>query len=107
MRECAKVAQYEFYSIGSMIFEYGKIGNNFYVILEGNVSVLIPKNAAENSFFSTENIYFEQIDVLKRGACFGELAIMNRKPRSASIKALSDTHLISFTREAYVFVRNL
>lgn len=104
IRECAKVAQYEFFPKNSMVFEHGSIGNKFFVILEGNVSVLIPFIGTENSFFKTANHALEQVDVLGKGTCFGELAIMNKKPRSASIKALTDTHLITFTRQAFVFV---
>lgn len=66
----------ETYDKDQYIFNYGEIGSKFYIILEGSVSVLIP----EKDFRK-----FKEVRILKIGDSFGELALISKKTRSASI----------------------
>ena len=42
LMEIIKALQIEKFNINEEIFEYGDLGDKFYIILEGSVSVLIP-----------------------------------------------------------------
>jgi len=44
---------------------------------------------------------FQEVVVLSNGACFGELALMNSKPRAATIVALSPTHTSYLVKRDY------
>jgi len=61
---------------GTVLFEQNQDGNYFYIIKEGEVSVLINKI---------------KIKTMKSGQSFGELALLHSAPRSATI--ITDTNL--------------
>ena len=61
------------------VIEYNSFGDTFYIILEGNVSVLIPKKV-ENEEGKIETI-FNNVATLGPGKSFGELALINNARR--------------------------
>jgi CRP/FNR family transcriptional regulator, cyclic AMP receptor protein len=64
------------YSAGEIIIEEGSYDNWVYFLVDGNVSII--KNG-------------EEIDTLRRtGDIFGEMCVIDGKPRSASIQAIDD-----------------
>ena len=69
---------------GGIIIQEGSSGAKMYVILKG--SVLITKTVEE-----------KQVEVkrLKAGECFGEMTIVDKMPRSATVSALEPTLLIA------------
>ncbi|MBF0342734.1 MAG: cyclic nucleotide-binding domain-containing protein [Nitrospirae bacterium] len=77
MTKCRK------YNKGEIIFDEGQPGDRFYVIIEGSLSIL--KVLGDNSE--------EVLARLERGACFGEMAILENTARSARAKA-DDTVLL-------------
>jgi CRP-like cAMP-binding protein len=62
-----------------VLCEQGKPGFEFYLILEGEAVV------RRNN---------KKVATLGPGASFGELALLTRLPRNASVEALSDLHLL-------------
>jgi CRP-like cAMP-binding protein len=71
------------FSTGTSIFKEGEVGNEMYVIQSGKVN--ITKKARD----------MEKVLVtLGPGAFFGEMAIINQKPRSASAVVLEDARLL-------------
>src|SRR5574341_389137 len=60
---------------GTRIFDEGEPGDSLYLIVNGKVRV--HKGPRE-------------VAVLGEGECFGEMAILDNEPRSASITALED-----------------
>jgi CRP/FNR family transcriptional regulator, cyclic AMP receptor protein len=65
------------------IFKEGDAGGSMYVILEGSVAI--------------ERIWHDQLYTLrklKKGDCFGEMALIDLSPRSASVRALENCDLI-------------
>ena len=70
----------KYYSLpaSSYIIEQGKPGNNFFVIASGRVEVLV-NNARVNILISSNS--------------FGEMALLQDKPRSASVRTLEVTNL--------------
>jgi CRP-like cAMP-binding protein len=71
------------YKEGSLIFAEGELGNELYIITKGFVKITRILNG-------TEMI----VAVLRDGEIFGEMSILEDKPRSATAVALEDVTLI-------------
>lgn len=73
-----------FYLAGQEIFAEGSRGDMMYVILEGEVEILKSAQAGSAKVLST----------LGKGEFFGEMALIDESPRSASAVAKVDTKLL-------------
>lgn len=73
-----------FFLAGQEIFAEGSQGDLMYVILEGEVEILKAAQAGSAKVLST----------LGKGEFFGEMALIDDSPRSASAKAKIDTKLL-------------
>eukprot|EP00744_Colponema_vietnamica_P000327 GILI01000578.1.p1 GENE.GILI01000578.1~~GILI01000578.1.p1 ORF type:complete len:896 (+),score=318.89 GILI01000578.1:250-2937(+) len=71
---------------GQFVFQQGEPGESFYVIRSGKFEVLIGDKRKR---------------VLKQGDLFGELALINNAPRSASIRAIEDGALWDVDRATF------
>lgn len=72
---------------GRMIFCEYEPGNSFYLIQKGRVQITKVMGDIEKA-----------IDILHPGELFGEMAILEEAPRSASAIALDDVTLLEFNR---------
>lgn len=72
---------------GQMIFCEYEPGNSFYLIQEGRVQITKVMGSIEKA-----------VDILHPGELFGEMAILEEAPRSASAIALDDVTLLEFNR---------
>lgn len=72
------------------VFEEGERGDHFYVIVHGSIEL---RKATGSGF--------KKLAVLRAGQAFGEMALLNQTPRSASAYALEDTYLLSVSRAAF------
>jgi CRP-like cAMP-binding protein len=77
----------------------GSIGTTFYIILNGSVEIWvnIPKTVNEvlsdgKSVPKTEMV-LTNVKVLTAGDSFGELALIDNRPRAATIKCRENCHL--------------
>jgi CRP-like cAMP-binding protein len=71
---------------GEEIVAEGEVGDALYIVLDGKVRVhRKEKNIAE----------------LGQRECFGEMAILDASPRSASVTAVSDVSLLKISREDF------
>ena len=77
----------EYFNPHEIVFNWGDLGDSAYVIEEGCVEVL----AGE----ATEQ---RRIALLTEGAMFGEIALLDRQPRTASVRAVVPTRLIRIDR---------
>jgi eukaryotic-like serine/threonine-protein kinase len=75
-------------SAGSMIVTEGEPGNAAYVILEGRCVA-----------YRVDETREIELRVMGPGDVFGETAVFSDKPRTASVKALTDVVLLVVTRE--------
>ncbi len=75
---------------GEYVFDEGERGDHFYIIVHGNIE--LRKSTGTDS---------RRLAVLKAGQAFGEMALLNQTPRSASAYALEDTYLLSVSRAAF------
>lgn len=76
-----------FFLAGQEIFREGSPGDQMYVILEGEVEILKAAQAGSAKVLST----------LGKGEFFGEMALIDDSPRSASAVAKVDTKLLGMT----------
>lgn len=72
---------------GTMIFCEYEPGNAFYLIQSGRVQITKVMGSIEKA-----------VDILQPGELFGEMAILEEAPRSASAVALDDCILLEFNR---------
>lgn len=78
------------YENDNVIICEGEPGNSFYMIQKGRVQLL--KNV---------NDVNKNLDVLKPGELFGEMAILDNSPRSATCVAVGDTECLEFNKENF------
>ena len=77
------------FKAGSMIFHQGDGGDAMYIIAGGDVNIYLP--GEDSRRISLKDI--------ARGEYFGELALFDEGPRSASALATTDTQLLELKRE--------
>ncbi len=74
------------------LFEEGDAGDRFYVVVRGAVE--LTKNGAGDEP--------ERLAVLRTGQAFGEMALLNDAPRSATARVTEPSYLIGIGREAFL-----
>lgn len=92
--ELARVAEVcrtqEFVS-GEFVFREGEPGNRLYLVVEGEVRVsrMIPGSGEE------------ALAILKKGALFGEMAVIDRSERSTDVISNGGCQLLSISRSDF------
>ena len=76
---------------GVDVFSQGDAGTSMFVVQSGAVEVYLPGSVAD-----AEPVVLKD---LRTGEYFGELALFDDKPRSASVRAVVDTVLLELKRE--------
>lgn len=75
------------YSPGEIIFCEYEPGNDFYFIQEGKVKII-----------KTVGKSIKTLDILENGDIFGEMAILEEAPRSATAVAIDEVKVLNFNR---------
>jgi CRP-like cAMP-binding protein len=78
------------FEAGETVFEEGERGHHFYIIVRGEVELRKKSGSGQ-----------KRLAVLREGQAFGEMALLNQTPRSASAHALVDTYVLSISRAAF------
>ena len=86
LAQVALIATEEAREQGEEIFAEGEAGDALYLVLDGKVRV---------------HRGDRQIAELGERECFGEMAILDASPRSATVTAVKDTNLIKISREDF------
>jgi CRP/FNR family cyclic AMP-dependent transcriptional regulator len=86
LAEVAELCEEVQISEGATVFQKGELGKSLYVIVAGRVRV------------HDEDQTFE---FLNGGQVFGEMALLDPEPRSASITAMEDTQLMRLDQEPF------
>ncbi|CDJ61990.1 cyclic nucleotide-binding domain containing protein, putative [Eimeria necatrix] len=124
----SKCVKYEQFKSHEKVFSYGAYGDKYYLLLTGRVAVQVPvkqpgNNSSSNDSGSENNdnseehssddgddtassnengkVHMLQIATLEAGAGFGEMALLEDQPRSATIVALENSEALSLDRENY------
>jgi CRP-like cAMP-binding protein len=88
--EVVRIMEVQRLQNGETIFREGDAGNAWYVVFEGQAEVV--KETAAGS---------RRLALLQPGACFGEMAILDGSPRSATVKAASPLTVFRFRRQQF------
>jgi CRP/FNR family cyclic AMP-dependent transcriptional regulator len=81
----------ELYRTGEYIFFEGDIDQHFYIVEEGSVQIFTKSKAGHRLDIST----------VEPGECFGELALLDSRARSASAQARTDCILVKVSAQGY------
>ena len=76
----------EHFHKGETVFDQGDFGDKVYVIVKGEVEVLVDGRS---------------VAILAQGEVFGEVALISDVPRTATLKAKSPVDLITISRDAF------
>src|SRR4051794_1795687 len=93
LADLARHARVCTYPAGSTIFEEGDHGDCMHVLRSGAVKVVRPSH--------DEDIV---LDVLGPGKVFGELAVLNSSPRTATLVALADASTVVVDKDGFDLV---
>ncbi|KAL4465077.1 hypothetical protein ABPG72_009455 [Tetrahymena utriculariae] len=106
--KCCISMKHQYMKKDQVVFHIDTTGSKFYLILEGTVGVYIrlPKKRQESDENQQENINQINNDLvcvkeLNPGTGFGELALMNNKPRLASIICHSNCHFATLDKREF------
>jgi CRP-like cAMP-binding protein len=82
---------------GAVVVRQGEIGDAFYLIAAGELRVLVGEGRGHEP---------REVARLGAGQFFGEMAVLTRQPRSATVVAVSATELVRFERDPVLAVLN-
>ena len=74
---------------GEVIFKEGEPGDEMYVIRNGQVQILVGKTV---------------VATLEQDEVFGEMALLDNHPRSATAMAATDCELVCITSKRFLFL---
>ena len=87
----------QFYDTGERVFRAGDVGDQFYLIARGKVSVGVPAAAGDGDG-AEEHV----IETLGDGDHFGELALLQDRPRTATITTTAPSVLLTMSRSQFL-----
>ncbi|CAI2377406.1 unnamed protein product [Moneuplotes crassus] len=100
--EICGIIKFEEFTQGKRVFRFGDYGDKFYIICKGTVSVHIPiKVSAETIESSPAKKKLIEVAQLQKGQCFGDMALIDYKPRSATIKCITDCFFAVVSKQDY------
>ncbi len=86
----ADIAAEQEYQAGEIIFEQGQVAHHLYMIVRGKVDVFYRAASKEHP-----------VAVLGEKECFGEMAILDDEPRSATVRAAEPTMVLKIERDSF------
>ena len=88
---CASGMRSRRFRRGEVIFHIGDPGDALFVIVSGDVKISLPSETGDEAILAT----------LRPGDVFGELALLDGAPRSASASALTPTETVILPRDKF------
>ncbi len=76
---------------GTVVFHREQAGDALYIIESGRVRIFLPTEGGEEL----------TVDILDPGEVFGELALLDGRPRSATAEAFEDTVVYTISRDEF------
>ncbi|KAL4474167.1 hypothetical protein ABPG72_002892 [Tetrahymena utriculariae] len=108
--QCAKFMRYCFIKKGEAVFHIDTVGDKFYLTLKGKVGIYIrlPKPIKSGEEEQEENknnsLQLTCVKELDSGFSFGELALLNNKPRLATIICHQDSHFMTLDKLSFILI---
>ncbi|WOO42298.1 cyclic nucleotide-binding domain-containing protein [Rubellicoccus peritrichatus] len=88
LRKFTEYLDQEVFAPGEIIINEGESGDRLYLMVEGTASV-------EKKVLAKDGISFETIATLKAGETFGEMELVDKHPRSATVRARDSVQVLS------------
>jgi CRP-like cAMP-binding protein len=79
------------YETGEDIIRQGETGDCMYVIQTGDAEVLVREEDEET-----------RVDVMHAGEVFGEMAILQKQVRSATVRAMNSTRVLTIDKKTFL-----
>lgn len=79
------------FKASDIVVKEGDVGSAFYIVMQGTLKVFLPQEMASGLDMRASDV---KLNILQAGDCFGEYAMIDRSPASASIVAITDGELI-------------
>lgn len=79
----------EKFRVGHVVFRAGESGDHMYAVVSGAVEIAINEKTVE---------------VVESGGVFGEMALVEDRPRIATATVVSDAELVSIDRKRFLFL---
>lgn len=89
--EIGKSLRVQSYARNTLIFRQGDPGDALHLITQGAVKIVLPSAEGEEAIIAT----------LRAGEFFGELALLDGEPRSASAVAIEETRTAVLARDVF------
>lgn len=80
------------YSNGDVIVRQGETGDCMYVVQRGQVAIVLEEPDGSET----------GLNVLKEGDLFGEMAILEKQPRSATARAIGEARILTVDRRTFL-----
>lgn len=90
LKKVVSITKEERFGKGQLIFRKDEMGDSLYLVLEGAVRISLEVDDT-----------VETLTVLDRGFHFGEMALIDDAPRSATVEALDDTKLLRIRKSSF------
>ena len=91
LEEFARYFSVERFVEERMIFNKGDFGDKFYMIAFGEVEVFVPRPDGREV----------SLGVLHKGDIFGEIALVEHRPRTASVRTVTETWCLTLPRQHF------
>ena len=92
IHELAQMCRRRMYQRNETIFHKGDPGNGLYILTDGQVKIVLPSETGEEAMLA----------VLEPGDFFGELALFDGLPRSATVVAASKAEVLMLPRDDFM-----
>jgi len=92
LEQIAEHAVLESFKRGALIITEGDSADALYVVISGRVKVFLGSDDGKEVVLT----------VLVPGECFGEIALLDEEPRSASVAAMEKTKLLVIRRDPFL-----
>src|SRR5216684_7488172 len=92
IHELAQIVRRRTYHRGETIFHKGDPGNGLYILTGGQVKIVLPSETGEEAVLA----------MLEPGEFFGELALFDGQPRSATVVAVQNTEVLVLHRDDFM-----
>lgn len=93
LENLAKLVTTRTYNKGEVIIRQGDPGTGLFIILNGSVQVTLR---------TRPGLPDAKLNVLGKGEAFGEMSLIDGYPRSATITALAETHVVELNRWVFL-----
>lgn len=91
MQQQSRVLERKVFYPAQVIFKQGEQGDRAYLIQEGVVEIFKVNSTGEEQVLGT----------LRNGELFGEMALVDNKPRMANARAVENTSVVIISRDAF------